>query len=55
MIKHVIDGNVEKYKTKSIARGFSPTEGVFYDKTLDPVNPIHFHPYYHPSVGNYIR
>ena len=43
-IKHATDGSVEKYKEKSIARGFSQTEGVVYDKTLDPVNPIHFHP-----------
>jgi hypothetical protein len=47
-IKHAADGSVEKYKTRSIARGFSQTEGVVYDETLDPVNPIHFHPYYHP-------
>ena len=47
-IKHADDGSVEKYKTRSIARGFSQTEGVVYDKTLDPINPIHFHRYYHP-------
>jgi hypothetical protein len=33
-----LDGSVEKYKTRSIARGFSQTEGVVYDETLDPVN-----------------
>jgi hypothetical protein len=48
MIKHAIDESVKKYKTRSIARGFSQTEGVVYDDTLDPVNPIHFHPYLHP-------
>ena len=47
-IKHAADGSVEKYKTKSIARGFSQTKGVVYDETLDPVKPIQFHPYYHP-------
>jgi hypothetical protein len=47
-IKHTADGSVEKYKTKSIAKGFSQTKGVFYDETLDPVKPIHFHLYYHP-------
>jgi hypothetical protein len=47
-IKHATDGSVEKYKTRYIARGFSQAEGFFYDETLDPVNPIHFHPYYHP-------
>jgi hypothetical protein len=46
--KHATDGSVKKYKAESIARGFSQSEGVVYDKTLDPVSPIHFHPYYHP-------
>jgi hypothetical protein len=35
-------------KTIYVARGFSQIEGVVYDETLDPVNPIHFHPYCHP-------
>ena len=43
-IKHASGGSVEKYKTRFIARGFSQTEGVVYDETLDPVNPILFHP-----------
>jgi hypothetical protein len=47
-IKHATDGSVEKYKAKSVARGFPQTEGVVYDETLDPVSPIHFHLYYHP-------
>jgi hypothetical protein len=47
-IKHAADRRVEKYKVRSIARGFSQTEGVVYDETLDLVNLIHFHPYYHP-------
>jgi hypothetical protein len=38
MIKHAADESVKKYK----ARGFSQTEGVVYDKTLDQVNLIHF-------------
>jgi hypothetical protein len=42
--KHAADGSVEKYKTRSIARGFSQIEGVVYDEILDPVNPILFHP-----------
>jgi hypothetical protein len=54
-IKHVADRSVKKYKAISITKGFSQTEGVVYDETLDPVNPIHFHLYYHPLVGNYIR
>ena len=48
MIKHAADESVKKYKTRSIARGFSQTEGVVYDQTLYPINPIHIHPYYHP-------
>jgi hypothetical protein len=48
MIKHAADESVKKYKTKSIARGFSQIEGVVYNKTLDTMNLIHFHPYYHP-------
>jgi hypothetical protein len=47
-INHVVDGSIEKYKMRSKSRGFSQTKGVVYDETLDPVNPIHFHPYYHP-------
>jgi hypothetical protein len=53
-IKHAADGSVEKYKAISIARGFSQTEGVVYNETLDLVSSIHFHMYYHPRVGNYI-
>jgi hypothetical protein len=47
-IKHAVDGSVEKYKVRSIDRGFSQIEGVVYDETLDPVIQIHLHPYYHP-------
>ena len=47
-IKNATGGSVEKYKARSIAREFSQTEGVVYDETLDPVNLIHFHPFYHP-------
>jgi hypothetical protein len=48
MIKHAANESIKNYKTRSIARGFSQTEGVVYDETLDPLNPIHFHPFYHP-------
>jgi hypothetical protein len=48
MIKHASDESVKKYKTIYLARGFSQIEGVVYNETLDLVNPIHFHPYYHP-------
>jgi hypothetical protein len=47
-IKHATDRSVEKYKEISIARGFSQIKGVVYDETLDLVNLIHLHPYYHP-------
>jgi hypothetical protein len=32
-IKHAVDGSVEKYKPRSVARGFSQAEGVNYDET----------------------
>jgi hypothetical protein len=47
-IKHASDKSVEKYEARFITKGFSQTEGVVYDETLDPVNLIHFDPYYHP-------
>ena len=37
-----------------MAKGFPQIEGVVYDETLDLVSPIHFHPNYHPWVGNHI-
>jgi hypothetical protein len=48
IIKHAADESVKKYKTRSIAKGFSQTKGVVYNETLDPVNLIHFYQYYHP-------
>jgi hypothetical protein len=47
-INHAADRSVDKYKVISTAIGFLQIEGVFYDETLDPINPIHSHPYYHP-------
>jgi hypothetical protein len=36
-IKHVVDGNIEKYKERFVATGFSQKEGEYYDETLAPV------------------
>jgi hypothetical protein len=36
-IKHVVDGSIEKYKERFVARGFSQIEGVNYDETFAPV------------------
>ena len=36
-IKHATDGNVEKYKERFVARGFSQIEGVDYEETFSPV------------------
>jgi hypothetical protein len=33
-IKHVVDGSIEKYKTRFVARGFSQKEGIDYEETF---------------------
>ena len=34
---HGVDGSIEKYKARFVARGFSQKEGVNYDETFFPM------------------
>jgi hypothetical protein len=36
-IKHAVDGSIEKYKARFVARVFSQKEEIDYDKTFTPV------------------
>jgi hypothetical protein len=36
-IKHVVDGSIEKYKARFVARGFSQKEGIDYEETFSLV------------------
>jgi hypothetical protein len=37
IVKQVVDGSVEKYKSRFVARGFSQIKGIDYDETFAPV------------------
>jgi hypothetical protein len=36
-IKHAVDGSIEKYKSRFVARGFSQKEGIDYNETFAPI------------------
>ena len=36
-VKHAVDGSVEKYKARFVAKGFSQKEGIDYEETFTPV------------------
>jgi hypothetical protein len=36
-MKHTTDGNIEKYKARFLAQGFSQKEGICYEEIFSPV------------------
>jgi hypothetical protein len=41
-VKQAVDGSVEKYKARFVARGFSQIEGIYYDETFAPITRYSF-------------
>lgn len=35
-IKHAVDGSIDTYKVRFVARGFSQVEGIDYEETFSP-------------------
>jgi hypothetical protein len=46
-IKHVVNGSIEKYKERFVARGFSQIEGLDYDEMFASSSHIYLHLIYH--------
>ena len=36
-MKHAVDGNIEKYKARFVARGFSQKDDIDYEETFYPM------------------